>query len=183
MSLLRLKLVMVGDATVGKSAIVNQLETRSFNSAYSMTQACDYKVKQIEIPDSKTTVELHILDVAGQQFYNEIAIELIKDVTHVVLVYDKVNPDTFNSLQSWYTGIKEENPGKQISGWLLGNKVDLEQRIKVSTQDGQAFADEVGLQYAEISAMRYEDCEAPFMQMAKEFYNAYEERIAKLGGH
>ena len=66
MSILRCKIVMVGDATVGKSAIVNQLVNQTFNSAYSMTQACDYKIKEIEIPESKTTVELHLLDVAGQ---------------------------------------------------------------------------------------------------------------------
>ena len=79
MSILRCKVVIVGDATVGKSAIINQLVNKSFNSAYTMTQGCDYKIKEIEIPDTKSVVELHILDVAGQKFYNNIAIELIKD--------------------------------------------------------------------------------------------------------
>ena len=182
MSILRCKVVMVGDCTVGKSAILNQLVNQSFNSAYAMTQACDYKIKEIEIPDTKTVVELHILDVAGQKFYNNIAIELIKDVTHVVLVYDITNPETFNSLQSWYEGIKEENPGKEIHGWLIGNKADLEHRAKVSSDDGQAFANDTGLQFAEVSAMRYEDVEAPFAELAKGFYQSYEERVRKLMG-
>mmetsp|Transcript_34463 Transcript_34463/g.34089 ORF Transcript_34463/g.34089 Transcript_34463/m.34089 type:complete len:176 (+) Transcript_34463:32-559(+) len=173
-------MVIVGDATVGKSAIVNQLVNQSFNSAYSMTQACDYKIKEFPIEESKTVVELHILDIAGQKFFNNIAIELIKDVTHVMLVYDMTNPDTFNSLQSWFDGIKEENPGKDIKGWLVGNKADLETRIKITTDDGQAFASEAGLRYFEVSAMKYEDVEAPFKEAAELFHETYEERIKKI---
>ena len=147
-----------------------------------MTQACDYKIKQFPISDTKTVVELHILDVAGQKFFNNIAIELIKDVSNVMLVYDMTNPDTFNSLQSWYEGIKEENPEKEINGWLVGNKVDLESRIKVTSDDGQAFASEAGLHYCEVSAMKYEDVEGPFKECAELFNDAYEERISKLTG-
>ena len=183
MSILRCKIVMVGDATVGKSALVNQLVNQSFNSAYTMTQACDYKIKEIPIEDSKTTVELHILDVAGQKFYNNIAIELIKDVSFIFLVYDMTNLETFNSLQSWFEGIKEENPGKDIQGWLIGNKSDLDQRIKVSSDEGQTFASEAGLQYCEVSAMKYEEVEAPFKELAQGFYHSYEERVRKLSGH
>ena len=84
---------MVGDATIGKSALLNQLVNQSFNSAYTMTQACDYKIKEFDIPETKTTVELHILDVSGQKIYNNIAIELIKDTSHVILIYDMTNPD------------------------------------------------------------------------------------------
>mmetsp|Transcript_22352 Transcript_22352/g.19854 ORF Transcript_22352/g.19854 Transcript_22352/m.19854 type:complete len:184 (+) Transcript_22352:31-582(+) len=183
MSIIRCKTVIVGDATVGKSALVNQLVNQSFTSAYSMTQACDYKVKEIPIEGTKSVVELHILDVAGQKFYNNIAIELIKDVNNVFLVYDVTNPETFSSLQSWYEGIKEENPEKEINGWLIGNKADLEERMKVSSEDGQAFANETGLQYAEVSAMKYEEVEAPFKSLALDFYNIYEERVKKLTGH
>ena len=174
--------MILGDATVGKSAIVNQLVNQTFNSAYVMTQACDYKIKEIEIPDSKTTVEMHILDIAGQKFYNNIALELIKDVTHVMLVYDKTNPETFSSLQSWYDGIKEENPGKEITGYLIGNKADLEERVKVTSDDGQAFARDAGLEYIETSAMKYDDVEVPFAEMAKSYHQKYEERVKKLQG-
>ena len=180
MSILRSKIVIVGDATVGKSTIINQLVNQSFNSAYTMTQAWDYKIKEIEIPESKTVVELHLLDVAGQKIYNNIAIELIKDTRYAVLVYDMTNPDTFNSLQSWYEGIKEENSGSDLRGLLIGNKADCESRIRITSDDGQSFASEIGFDFVEVSAMRYDDVEAPFMEIAKQFHQAYEERIEQL---
>ena len=89
-----------------------------------MTQACDYKIKEIQIPDTKTIVELHIIDVAGQKIYNTIAFDLIKDANMCVLVYDVTQPETFQNVASWYEGIREEN-GKDIPGLLIGNKSDL----------------------------------------------------------
>ena len=124
MSILRCKIILVGDATVGKTAIVNQLVHQNFINSYQMTQACEYKIKEVQIPDTKTIVELHIIDVAGQKIFNSIAIDLIKDVNMCVLVYDVTQPETFSSLSSWYEGIKEEN-GKDIPGILIGNKNDL----------------------------------------------------------
>ena len=53
-----------------------------------MTQVCEYKIKEIQIPETKTIVELHLLDVAGQKIFNSFAIDLIKDVNMCVLVYD-----------------------------------------------------------------------------------------------
>ena len=88
MSILRCKVVLVGDATVGKTAIVNQLVHQNFINSYQMTQACEYKIKEIQIPDTKTIVELHLIDVAGQKIFNSIAIDLIKDVQMCVLCYD-----------------------------------------------------------------------------------------------
>ena len=90
-----------------------------------MTQACEYKIKEIPIEDTKNIVELHLIDVAGQKIYNSIAFDLIRDVNFCVLVYDITQPETFESLQSWYEGIREEN-GRDIPGVLIGNKTDLE---------------------------------------------------------
>ena len=89
-----------------------------------MTQACEYKIKEVQIPDTKTIVELHIIDVAGQKIFNSIAFDLIKDVNMCILVYDVTQPDTFASLSSWYEGIRDEN-GKDVPGILIGNKADL----------------------------------------------------------
>jgi Ras-related protein Rab-2A len=51
----------------------------------------------------------------------------------VALVYDVTNPDSFHLLRQWYEGIKQQNPGKKLSGVLIANKIDLETRAAVST--------------------------------------------------
>lgn len=178
MSILRTKVVIVGDATVGKTAIVNQLVHQNFINSYQMTQACEYKIKEIPIEDTKTVVELHLIDVAGQKIFNSIAIDLIKDVNFCVLVYDVTQPATLDSLQSWYEGIRDGNGG-DVPGLLIGNKTDLE-RSAVKSEDAQGFAESMGLGFFEISANRGQEVEDAFAAIAKQHYEAYEERVAQL---
>ena len=124
-------------------------------------------------------MELHIVDVAGQKIYNSIAFDLIRDVNFCVLVYDVTQPETFESLQSWYEGIREEN-GKDIPGVLIGNKTDLE-RPQVGTEDGQTLANNLGLDFMEISAMKVQEVEEPFKIIAQQWHDKYEERLSQLG--
>ena len=53
-----------------------------------------------------------------------------------MLVYDVTNPDTFSLLRQWLDGIKQQNPGKQLTGVVVANKIDLDNRIAVGPQDG-----------------------------------------------
>ena len=113
--------------------------------------------------------------MAGQKIYNSIAFDLIRDVNFCVLVYDITQPETFESLQSWYEGIWEEN-GRDIPGVLIGNKTDLE-RPQVGTEDGQSLAQSLGLDFMEITAQKVQEVEEPFKIIANKWYQAYEERV------
>ena len=178
MSILRAKVVVVGDATVGKTALVNQLVHQNFINSYQMTQACEYKIKEVPIPDTKSIVELHLIDVAGQKIFNSIAFDLIKDVHMCVLVYDVTQSETFSSLMSWYEGIRDEN-GKEIPGVLIGNKTDLG-RPQVGTEDGAEFARSLGMQFFEVSSMKGQEVEEAFAGLAQQFHEKYEERVKEL---
>ena len=57
-----------------------------------------------------------------------------------MLVYDVTNPDSFHLLRQWYEGIKQQNPGKKLTGVVIANKIDLEIRAAVSAREGMAFA-------------------------------------------
>ena len=48
-----------------------------------------------------------------------------------MLVYDVTNPDTFHLLRQWLEGIKQQNQGKPLTGVVVANKIDLENRIAV----------------------------------------------------
>ena len=48
-----------------------------------------------------------------------------------MLVYDVTNPDSFHLLRQWLDGIKQQNSGKQLTGVVVANKIDLENRIAV----------------------------------------------------
>lgn len=110
-----------------------------------MTQGCEYTLKEIPIDEqSYTTVELHMIDIAGQNIFKEITLDLLCKANQIILVYDATNPDSFRLLRDWHESIKQENQGKQLGGVVLANKCDLESKQAVSNEDGEAFANSIG---------------------------------------
>jgi len=119
-----------------------------------MTQGCEYQVKDIKSESrSYSSVELHLIDIAGQNIFKEITFDLLCKANQVVLVYDVTNPDSFHLLRQWYEGIKQQNAGKQLQGVVIANKIDLDQRSAVNPQDGKAFANSIGFEFFETSAL------------------------------
>ena len=107
-----------------------------------MTQGCEYTVKEVKLEErgSYNFVELHLIDIAGQNIFKEITFDLMCKANQVVLVYDFTNPDSFQLLRTWYDQIKAQNNGKSFTGVVIANKADLEARQQVFPNDGQAFA-------------------------------------------
>lgn len=72
-----------------------------------MTQGCEYNIKEVPIEGkSYQRVELHLIDIAGQNIFKEITFELLGKANLIMLVYDVTNPDTFHLLRQWLEGIK-----------------------------------------------------------------------------
>ena len=67
MSILRARVVVAGEPTVGKTCLVNQAVKGTFNHQYMMTQGCEYHVKDVILDekDMYKQVELHCIDIAG----------------------------------------------------------------------------------------------------------------------
>ena len=47
MSILRARVVVAGEPTVGKTCLVNQAVNGKFDHNYMMTQGCEYHVKDV----------------------------------------------------------------------------------------------------------------------------------------
>lgn len=61
--------------------------------------------------------------------------------------------ETFSHLTSWLEEMRQLADGNNnITIVLVGNKLDLEQRRAVSTEEGEQFAKENGLAFIETSA-------------------------------
>lgn len=115
-------------------------------------------------------VELHLIDIAGQNIFKEITFELLGKANMIMLVYDATNADTFYLLRQWLEGIKQQNPGRQLTGVVVANKTDLENRIQVSAQDGLVFAQSIGFEFFEVSTLQGKNIEEPFKCLAEMFH-------------
>ena len=174
-------MVVAGEPCVGKTQIIHQFVKQQFNHNYMMTQGCEYTLKEMPIEGrSYTLVELHMIDIAGQNIFKDITLDLLCKANQVMLVYDATNAESFRLLRDWHDSIKQENNGKQLSGVVVANKTDLDTKIAVSAEDGQAFAMGIGFDFCEVSAMQSRNIDKPFKTLANAFFNRYEEKVASL---
>ena len=96
-------------------------------------------------------VKLQIWDTAGQERFKNITASYYRGGNGVLVVYDITDRDSFENLNSWLIEI-EKNANKNVYKLLIGNKSDLEDKRKVTYQEGKDFATSNGMQFIETQA-------------------------------
>ena len=94
---------------------------------------------------------MQIWDTAGQERFKNITASYYRGGNGVLVVYDITDRDSFENLNSWLIEI-EKNANKNVYKLLIGNKCDLEDKRKVTYQEGKEFASSNGMQFIETSA-------------------------------
>jgi transport family protein 27 len=75
---------------------------------------------------------------------------------------------------------KGDNNNTKLTGVLIANKTDLEDRRIISPKVGAELAQQLGLLYFECSAKDFKDVENPFYYLANEWHKIYTETTNKL---
>ena len=144
------KVLILGDSSVGKTCFLLKYTDKVFNEVYMSTIGLDYRLKTLTLKSGKK-VKLQIWDTAGQDRFRTITKNYYKGAHGIILIYDVTNTDTYDNVENWISQIKEEaSPNVVI--YLVGNKVDMEDKRKVTTEEGQKVADENNLPFIETSA-------------------------------
>ena len=147
------KIVLLGDSSVGKTTIINITQGKDFSADQQSTIGACFYIKKIKVGDK--IVKLHIWDTAGQERFRSISPMYFRDADVIILVYAVNNINSFQSMQSWYNLIKDtcQTMPKIL---VFANKVDIEDR-SVSKEDGNKFAQEISSPYFEVSAKTMRD--------------------------
>ena len=141
---LTLKLLVVGDSSVGKTNFVMRLINNEFSKNYMTTSGIDLKTTDIEIKNKK--IHIQLWDTAGQEKYKAITKNLFLKVMGALIIYDITNEASYNNLKSWVKLIKEEC-GKHMQLIILGNKSDLNDQRKISKDEAINYAKEQNIEY------------------------------------
>merc|ERR1719453_478642 len=106
--ILRCKIVLLGDSTVGKTSIAQVFQggVQSFPKNYSMTVGIDFMVKKVSIPDTNVIVEMYIVDCGGFNICQDLLKPHWENANAVMLVYDVSNQESYQNLSNWYEQIK-----------------------------------------------------------------------------
>uniref|UniRef100_A0A9J7YSM6 Calcium release activated channel regulator 2Ab n=1 Tax=Cyprinus carpio carpio TaxID=630221 RepID=A0A9J7YSM6_CYPCA len=143
------KVILVGNSSVGKTALLRRFCDGQFHSATTATVGIDYSVRTLNLGDSH--VALQLWDTAGQERYRSITKQFFRKADGVVVIYDITMEDSFRSVRPWLTSILEA-VGDPIPVMLLGNKSDKENEREVLTKEADILAEETNLMFYECSA-------------------------------
>ncbi|XP_018576897.1 ras-related protein Rab-1A-like isoform X1 [Anoplophora glabripennis] len=164
------KLVIVGDAAVGKSSLVMRFADDIYKEDYSVT-ILDFKIRTIEM-DGKI-IKLQIWDTAGCERFRCLSPTYYRGAHGVILVYDCTKENTFNNIQEWLKDI-EYHAGGSINKLLVGNKNDLTTKKVVDTSTATNYAKKLGITFLETSAKNATNVEQAFMTMIAQIKNKLE---------
>jgi Ras-related protein Rab-2A len=83
------KMIVVGDASVGKSCILAKYTKKEYKMDYNVTIGVEFCSKHVQI--NNTQVKLQIWDTAGQEAFRSIVGSFYKNAKAVLLIYDITN--------------------------------------------------------------------------------------------
>lgn len=127
------KILLLGDAAVGKTSLVQRFVHDRFDSSYLMTIGMEPSEKHVDLKDG-TRVALSIWDLAGQERFRFIRHTFYTGAKAALLVYDLTRAATIKNVHKWSKEFTE-NCGKDVIKVLVGNKEDLKDQIAVSKEE------------------------------------------------
>ena len=143
------KLLMLGDSTVGKSSLMTRFANDNFSEAFEATIGVDFRIRILNV--GETRVKLQIWDTAGQERYRTITRAFYRNAQGIMIVYDITNKESFLNVDKWLQQAAEYgSPRARII--LVGTKCDLESERQVSYEDGLRKAEQHGIKFIETSA-------------------------------
>ncbi|MFX0182035.1 MAG: Rab family GTPase [Candidatus Hodarchaeota archaeon] len=140
-----LKICLVGDGGVGKTAILQRFLGAGFRNTYQLTIGAEIAVHSMVIDDQ--TIKFQIWDLAGQSRFEFVRPIFYKGSHAVIMVFDRTRQDTLINLWSWRKEVLT-NVGHEIPIILLGNKSDLEDKSRIDKETVLNFIKEFRRQFS-----------------------------------
>merc|ERR1711976_419446 len=126
---LSFKLIVIGDSGVGKSCLTMKATKNLFENHYSATVGFEFFTFNIKINDR--IIKLQSWDTCGQEIYRSLITNFYRNSSLAIMVYSIDNYESYENIEVWLKELKtHSNPDAKV--FLIGNKVDLEEKRKIN---------------------------------------------------
>ena len=171
-----IKILLIGNAFVGKTLIVQKFIDNTFSKSTVSTIGVDLQSKVIDINGKK--VKYLIWDTAGEERMKTMTYSYYRGCHVILIVYDVTDRKSFENVTTWAECV-DKFAKSNVLRILVGNKTDLEDKRIISTEDWKRLAEQNGLKYYEISALKITGLHEMFEDIAKEYVEIYEQKSYK----
>ncbi|HKZ48539.1 MAG TPA: GTP-binding protein [Thermoplasmata archaeon] len=165
-SLVKKKVVLLGDGAVGKTSLVRRFVIDKFSDEYIATIGTKVTKKDFRLDGPHGPVDLTMMlwDVLGQRDYQTTHESSIRGARGAIVVYDVSRPDTAASAQTFWLPLLSRVAGP-VPYVLIGNKVDLVEDRKAAEVKLKEIAKDVPASLC--SAKTGESVEAGFLSLGE----------------
>ena len=162
-----IKIGLLGDSSVGKTAICNSLMNVEFAEDMLSTIGSDKLETKFALKEGKN-IKLILWDTAGQERFRSVALTALKAAQGVVIVFDVTNKVSFENIGNWLQEIKDNLSNPNLV--LFGNKADLPDR-QVTEGEARKYAKKMNLEYFETSAKTKQGINEGFSYLVNDIYD------------
>ena len=137
---LNMKCVVLGDAGVGKTSVIERLSTNTFRERSQSTIGVDYRVICIK---GVKPVKVKVWDTAGHERFRSVTQMYYRNTDCVMVVFSLCDRDSLTNVESWVHNLREHNEDN-VPILLVGTKDDLSQDDELR-EESYSMAQELGL--------------------------------------
>ncbi len=166
------KIIIVGDTSVGKTALLSKYLKGVFPTSPLATVATEFATKIIQIKEGGY-IKAQIWDTAGQEKYKSITYHHYKKSVGGLIVYDITKKSSFDNVKNWYNDLTTLGEKGCIIA-LVGNKLDLVEKNmrkrEVSKNEAQTYAENNHMLFFETSAYNGNNINDIFEELLQTIY-------------
>ncbi|MFX1327915.1 MAG: GTP-binding protein [Promethearchaeota archaeon] len=164
------KIMMLGDASVGKTSLTMRYISGYFMEDLKLTIGVDFYSKTTSFKDKK--VKLQIWDFGGEERFRFLLSQYSKGANGAFFLYDITNQTSLDHLPDW-TQVIREHAG-DIPIMLIGSKLDLHEFRAVTRDDGILAARKYNLaSFVELSSKTGENVETAFSVLTEILFEKF----------
>ena len=192
MSSFNYKIVLIGNSSVGKTALFRKIETGEFYDRNISTIGIGKKTLYMDIEEDnngkkiKKNICVSLYDTAGQEKYKATTLNYFKGADGIILMYDITNRGSFDNIEEWINSIKESIGNAHSLEYiimLIGNKLDLvdedEQNRTVKEDEAEDICHKFNMIWGgeiSIKNIKYDDLIKLFNQFIEKIYKIIGEK-------
>ncbi len=165
------KIIMLGDAAVGKTSLVQRYIHGSFKGSYKATLGLDLSLREIKIDN--IDIRLQLWDLSGQTQFKTMRKRFYGGTSAAILMFDVTRPITLQNLNLWLEELKE-NVG-HVPFAVVGNKIDIKELVATDdTEEVMWAAENDAIAYLRTSAKTGKNVDKVFDLLAGEILEGLE---------